>query len=250
MLCLFQENSRKRERAYQKGKTKSKRLADALETLLAVADFFEAGINGVKLGVDLLVEAGINSVDFLVEFFRLLLHDFADKFLGRQRIQLAAQFADFAFVASNLFRIGQIGIPKGCDVSTTTVYTNAIALTNDDFGGGVSPQSRQANNDRLQTRGKHAYQAGNSFHIVGEVFERFIKIVGHPYLPAGAAGFARLLRRNGSRHELHSPAFFRSDKDSLAFARFRQQFIQAVLRFLNCVGFHTRNPYTALTIAV
>ena len=40
-----------------------------------------------------------------VEQLRLLLHDFAHEFLGRQRVQLAAQFADFAFVPRQLFLV-------------------------------------------------------------------------------------------------------------------------------------------------
>ena len=96
-FSLLQKNRHERQRAYQEGETETNRLTDPFETLLPVADILEATVDGIKLFIE--------GVKPLVQFLRLLLDDSAHKFFGCQRIKLAAQFADFTFVAGNLFLI-------------------------------------------------------------------------------------------------------------------------------------------------
>ena len=91
---------------------------------------------------------------------------------------------------------------------------------------------------------KCACRAGNSFHIVGEVFQGIINVVGHPYLAAGASGFARFFGPYGSGNELDCPTIFCGDYDRLTFMRIRKQFVQAILSVFYGVGFHLSCPNT------
>ena len=95
-----------------------------------------------------------------------------------------------------------------------------------------------------------ACRAGNSFHIVGKVFQGIVKVVGHSYLAAGASGFAQSFRSNWSRYERYRPAIFCGDDDRLASMRIGKQLVQAILSVFYRVGFHLSFPNRAFIDSV
>ena len=112
-IVSFQEDSGQRQRADEEGKTEDQRLADALVSLLALADLPQASVNHVEFGIDL-VEFGVESV---VQFARLFLNHLTDKLFCRQPVQLAAQLADFTI---DLISLGHDKIPAAMTFSDIT----------------------------------------------------------------------------------------------------------------------------------
>ena len=116
----FQEDSGQRQRADEKGKTEDKRLADALVSLLTLADLTQAGVYHVEFGVDV-VEFAVNGVKFgvesIVQFARLFLNHLADELFCRQPVQLAARLADFPI---DLISFGHVNIPAAMTFSDIT----------------------------------------------------------------------------------------------------------------------------------